>query len=245
MKVPTPHNNAKIGDVANTVLMPGDPLRAKFIADTYLTDVVCYNEVRNMLGFTGNYKGTRISVQGSGMGIPSMAIYSRELFEGYDVDNIIRIGSAGSLSNENASDTAKSVELGDIIVAQTVDTDSNFLVSNEIEDYPMSSIRLLEKVKSVAAKKNVNIKIGEIFTSDTFYQDKSILKDISRLDVLGVEMETLALYANAMITKKRAIAMFTVTDNIILGKSVSSNKRQEGLKEMIELALDTAYEIEK
>lgn len=245
MKVPTPHNNAKIGDVANTVLMPGDPLRAKFIADTYLTDVVCYNEVRNMLGFTGKYKGTRISVQGSGMGIPSMAIYSRELFEGYDVDNIIRIGSAGSLSNENASDTAKSVELGDIIVAQTVDTDSNFLVSNEIEDYPMSSIRLLEKVESVATKKNVKIKIGEIFTSDTFYQDKSILKDISRLDVLGVEMETLALYANAMITKKRAIAMFTVTDNIILGKSVSSNKRQEGLKEMIELALDTAYEIEK
>ena len=109
----------------------------------------------------------------------------------------------------------------------------------------MSSIRLLEKVESVAAKKNVKIKIGEIFTSDTFYQDKSILKDISRLDVLGVEMETLALYANAMITKKRAIAMFTVTDNIILGKSVSSNKRQEGLKEMIELALDTAYEIEK
>ncbi len=245
MKVPTPHNSARLGDIANTVLMPGDPLRAKFIADNYLTDVFCYNEVRNMLGFTGKYKGVKISVQGSGMGIPSMGIYSRELFEGYDVDNIIRIGSAGSLANKYASSITNSVKLGDILVAESVDTDSNFLVSNDIEDYPVSSMRLLEKVRKVANEKHVDIKVGEIFTSDTFYQDKYILENISKLHVLGVEMETLALYANAMITKKRAIAMFTVTDNIILGESVSAQKRQEGLKEMIELALDTAYEIEK
>jgi purine-nucleoside phosphorylase len=106
MKVPTPHNEAKVNDIAKTVLMPGDPLRAKYIAEKYLTDVVCYNKVRNMLGFTGYYKGKKISVQGSGMGVPSMGIYSRELFEGYDVENIIRIGSAGSLSNENSSDYA-------------------------------------------------------------------------------------------------------------------------------------------
>ena len=245
IKVPTPHNSAKFGEIANTVLMPGDPLRAKYIADTYLTNVVCYNELRNMFGFTGMYNGVKISVQGSGMGVPSMGIYSRELFEGYDVDNIIRIGSAGSLANKNASSITNSVKIGDILVAESVDTDSNFIESNELDIFPTSSVRLLDKVEKVAKLKKLKIKVGEIFTSDNFYQDLNILEQLSRRDILGVEMETLALYVNAIRTKKRAVSILTVTDNIFTGEGMEPEKRQAGLKNMIELALDTAYELEK
>ena len=130
INTPTPHNNAKFGEIAKTVLMPGDPLRAKYIAQNYLEDAKLYNDIRGMLGYTGKYKGVTISVQGSGMGVPSMGIYSKELFEGYDVDNIIRIGSAGSLDNDNASDISKSVNLGDIVVASDVITDSNYVNAN-------------------------------------------------------------------------------------------------------------------
>lgn len=245
MKVPTPHNNAKMGDIAKTVLMPGDPLRAKYIADKYLTDVVCYNEVRNMLGFTGYYKDKKISVQGSGMGIPSMGIYSKELFEGYDVDNIIRIGSAGSLSNENSSNYAKQTKLGDILVADNVLSDSNYIKANKLDIIPLASKNLLMKLNTVLEKEKTNVKIGTIYTSDTFYMDKTLLEEVSKMDVLGVEMETLALYTNAIVSKKNAIAMFTVTDNIIMNESVSSDARLKGLDKMIELALELAYECEK
>lgn len=249
MKVPTPHNSAKLGDIAKTVLMPGDPLRAKYIAEKYLTNIVCYNEVRNMFGYTGMYKGKKISIQGSGMGVPSMGIYSKELFEGYDVQNIIRIGSAGSLSNENSSKIAKIVNLSDILIAKGVFSDSNYISANryDIKEPVETSSELLEKLTKLIDKKDEksNIKIGNIYTSDTFYMDKEILKEISKLDILGVEMETLALYTNAKISNKNAIAMFTVTDNIIQGKSVSSNERLLGLDKMIEIALELAYECEK
>ena len=246
MLVPTPHNSAKKGEIAKTVLMPGDPLRAKYIAEKYLTDVKLYNEVRNMYGYTGKYKGKEISIQGSGMGVPSMGIYSKELFEGYDVDNIIRIGSAGALANKEASDVANSVKLRDILVASSVDTDSNYLISNELEDeiYPVASDKLIDCLKEVLINKNIeDVKFGEIFTSDVFYKDKEGLIECSKKEVLGVEMETLALYTNAMVSNKNAIAMFTVSDNPITGESISSMERQVGFDKMIEIALELAYKL--
>ena len=247
IKVPTVHNEAKKEDIAKTVIMPGDPLRAKYIADNFLEDVVCYNNVRNMLGFTGKYKGVRISVQGSGMGIPSMGIYSKELFEGYDVDNIIRIGSAGCLFNENASNVANSVKLRDILVAKTVDTDSNYIVTNNVEDkvFPECSEELLSMLNNIAKKEKIEVKCGEIFTSDVFYNLMQNLLELSKKDVLGVEMETLALYTNAKIANKNALAIYTVSDNPITGDSISSEEREKGLNKMIKLALELAYECEK
>ena len=246
MKVntPTPHNEAKYGEIAKTVLMPGDPLRAKYIAQNYLEDAKLYNDVRGMLGYTGKYKGVTISVQGSGMGVPSMGIYSKELFEGYDVDNIIRIGSASSLDNDNASDVSKSVNLGDIVVASDVITDSNYINANHYNVEPVASEKLLNILKDRSKGKD-NIKIGTVYTSDTFYMENYLLEEMSKKDVMGVEMETLALYTNAKVANKNALAMFTVTDKLLRGISVGANERQNGLNEMIELALDVAVQLEK
>lgn len=247
MLIPTPHNEAKQGDIAKTVIMPGDPLRAKYIADNYLTDVVCYNNVRGTLGFTGYYNGTRVSVQASGMGIPSMGIYSKELFEGYDVDQIIRVGSAGTVANKEASKLSNSVELRDLIVSEYADTDSNYLFALNIEDKvtPEPSPMLLELVKKVADRENIEIKVGKTFTSDIFYQDKEELIKLSKQDVMGVEMETLSLYANAKVAGKNALSMFTITDNIIEDKHLLSKERQEELTTMINLALELAVECEE
>ena len=244
INTPTPHNNAKIGEIAKTVLMPGDPLRAKYIAQKYLEDAKLYNDVRGMLGYTGKYKGITISVQGSGMGVPSMGIYSKELFEGYDVDNIIRIGSAGSLDNDNASDISKSVNLGDIVVASDVITDSNYINANHYNVEPVASEKLLNILKERSKGKD-NIKIGTVYTSDTFYMENYLLEEMSKKDVMGVEMETLALYTNAKVANKNALALFTVTDKLLRGISVPADKRQNGLNEMIELALNVAVQIEK
>ena len=244
INTPTPHNNAKFGEIAKTVLMPGDPLRAKYIAQKYLEDAKLYNDVRGMLGYTGKYKGVTISVQGSGMGVPSMGIYSKELFEGYDVDNIIRIGSAGSLDNDNASDISKSVNLGDIVVASDVITDSNYINANHYNVEPVASEKLLNILKERSKGKD-NIKIGTVYTSDTFYMENYLLEEMSKKDVMGVEMETLALYTNAKVANKNALAMFTVTDKLLRGISVGANERQNGLNEMIELALDVAVQLEK
>jgi len=244
ISTPTPHNKAKLGDIAKTVLMPGDPLRAKYIAENFLEDAKLYNDVRGMLGYTGKYKGVTISVQGSGMGVPSMGIYSKELYEGYDVDNIIRIGSAGSLDNDDASDICKSVDLGDIVIATDVDTDSNYIVANEYDVYPSASDKLLDIAKEKSRDRN-NIKIGTVYTSDTFYMDHRLLKQMSKNDVMGVEMETLALYTNAKVANKNALALFTVTDKLLRGISVHAEDRQLGLNQMIELALEIAYELEK
>lgn len=244
INTPTPHNEAKLGDIAKTVLMPGDPLRAKYIAENFLEDAKLYNNVRGMLGYTGKYKGVTVSVQGSGMGVPSIGIYSKELFEGYDVDNIIRIGSAGSLANDNGSEICNSVDLGDIIIATDADSDSNYIVANNYDVYPSASEELLNIAKELSSKMN-NVKIGTIFTSDTFYTERSILEALSKTDVMGVEMETLALYANAKIANKNALAMFTVTDNLLRGQSVPSEQRQLGLNDMITLALEVAVKLEK
>ncbi len=244
INVPTPHNEAKLGDIAKTVLMPGDPLRAKYIAEKFLEDAKLYNNVRGMLGYTGKYKGVTVSVQGSGMGVPSIGIYSKELFEGYDVDNIIRIGSAGSMDNDNASEECKSVNLGDIIIATDADTDSNYIVANEYEVHPTASEYLLDVARN-KSKDMSNVKFGTIFTSDSFYQDRNILENVSKTDALGVEMETVALYANAKIANKNALTICTVTDKPLKGIAIPSEQRQTGLNEMITLALEIAVDLEK
>lgn len=247
MQVPTVHNEAKLGDIAKTVIMPGDPLRAKYIAEQFLDDIRCYNNVRGMLGYTGKYKDIEISVQGSGMGVPSMGIYSKELFEGYNVNNIIRVGSAGCLANLQASKIANSINLEDILVAESVKSDSNYLILNGIEDktYPRCSKYLLDKLKYISNTLKIPVKTGKIFTSDIFYEEVKDLIEVSKLNVIGIEMETLALYTNARKAKKNALAIYTVTDNSITGKGISSIKRQTGLNDMIKLALELAYECEK
>ena len=242
IEVPTVHNEARIEDIAKTVIMPGDPLRAKYIVENFFDDYTCYNNVRGMLGYTGHYKGVRLSVQGSGMGIPSMGIYSKELFEGYDVDNIIRVGSAGSLSNDLASDSAKGVNLGDILVAKDADTDSNYGISSGYEEiYPVASDKLLNTLLEVSK----DVKVGTIFTSDVFYKEKAELVEVSKTDVIGVEMETYALYLNALAAGKNALALYTVSDNIILDKYINSEEREKGLNKMIEIALEVAIKCEK
>ena len=233
MNVPTPHNEAKIGDIAKTVLMPGDPLRCKYIAEKFLENPVCYNKVRGMLGYTGTYKGVKISIQGSGMGIPSMAIYSEELFEGYGVENIIRVGTAGAL--------AKSVKVRDIVVAKTIDTDSNYLSNYIFENImPVVSEKLLKILENVANTEEISLKIGKVFTTDIFYSDLNFSKKLSDEGFLAVEMETLALYANAKKAKKNALAMFTISDAPIEGISLSSKDREKSFDEMIKLALELA-----
>ena len=244
INTPTPHNQAKLGEIAKTVLMPGDPLRAKYIAENFLEDAKLYNNVRGMLGYTGKYKGVTISVQGSGMGVPSMAIYSKELFEGYDVDNIIRIGSAGSLDNDNACDECKSVDLGDIVIAEDVITDSNYIEANEYDVFPSASEKLLNLAKE-ECKDLSNVKFGTIYTSDTFYMSHNLLENMSKNPVLGVEMETLALYTNAIVANKNALALFTITDKLLRGILVPSEDRQTGLNQMIKLALEIAVKLEK
>lgn len=242
MITPTPHNEAKKGDIAKTVLMPGDPLRAKYIAENFLENPVLYNKVRGMFGYTGNYKGIRVSVQGSGMGVPSMGIYSKELFEGYDVDNIIRIGSIGALSN---SESPNNINIKDIVVASSVETDSNYAKSNGLSTcdfFNNASENLLNIAKNIA---NKNIKFGKVFTSDVFYSSKEHLIELSKTGILGVEMETLALYVNANISKKNALAIFTVSDNPILGIGISASERENGFNKMIEYALDIVLNIER
>lgn len=236
IEVPTPHNAAKLGEIAKTVLMPGDPLRAKYIAEHYLTDVELYTQVRGMYGFTGNYKGVRISVQGSGMGVPSMGIYSKELYDGYGVENIIRIGSAGALDS--------SVELRDIVVSETVESDSNYdtLMSGGKKLELKASSTLIEKLKKIASVEQKEIKIGKTFTSDIFYSDKKHLCSLAQKHFLGVEMETLALYTNAVLSGKKALSMFTISDKPIEEIALDALQRQNSFQEMMELALELAIQ---
>lgn len=243
MVTPTPHNKAQKGEIAKTVLMPGDPLRAKYIAENFLENAVLYNDVRGMYGYTGLYNGVKISVQGSGMGVPSMGIYSKELFEGYDVDNIIRIGSIGALSNDEATIEAKKINLRDIVVATSVASDSNYIISSGLdkEILPEASSKLLKIAKDIASE---NVKFGQVFTSDIFYSSKEDLIKLSKTGVLGVEMETLALYINAKVANKNALAIYTVSDNPILNERISSEERQNGFNKMMKYALDIALKLE-
>ncbi len=230
----TAHNHAKLGDIAKTVIMPGDPLRAKFIAETYLENPVCFNTVRNMFGYTGTYKGKKVSVMGSGMGMPSMGIYSYELFHMYDVDHIIRIGSAGALSEQ--------VNLRDIVIAMGASTDSNYASQYQLGGTfaPIADYSLLRAAVDTAEKLEITPKVGNIFTSDVFYNDNSEFnKGLAKMNILAVEMETAALYMNAARAGKKALGILTISDHLLRGEALSAEERQTGFRKMMEVALET------
>lgn len=236
---PTPHNAAVSGQISKTVLMPGDPLRAKYIAENYLEAPVCYNTVRGMLGYTGLYKGHRISVQGSGMGCPSIGIYSYELFHYYDVDNIIRIGSAGGLTDD--------IELRDIVIAMGSCTDSNYVRQFELPGTfaPVASYSLLSASVETAKQQNIPVKVGSLFSSDCFYNESNSLVKWKQMGVLAVEMESAALYMNAARAGKSALCIATISDHIFTGLSLSSEERQNSFTQMMELALETVCRVDK
>jgi purine-nucleoside phosphorylase len=235
--MPTPHNNAKKGDIAETVLMPGDPLRAKFIAENYLDNPVCYNNVRGMLGFTGTYKGVPVSVQGSGMGIPSIGIYSWELYTEYDVENIIRVGTAGAISGD--------VNLRDIIIAQSASTNSNYSSQFSLPGTyaPTASWNLISAAVKSAEEKGCRFHCGNILSSDTFYDDSGSLAKWEKMGVLGVEMESAALYMNAARMGKNALCILTVSDCPLRGLETSAEERQTSFRDMMEIALETAVAV--
>lgn len=230
----TPHNKANVGDIAKTVLMPGDPLRAKYIAEEFLDNVVCFNTVRNMFGYTGTYKGKPLSVMGHGMGMPSMGIYSYELYDQYEVENIIRIGSAGGLSDE--------VDLMDIVIAMGASTNSNYASQYKLPGIlaPIADFGLLRTAVEVAEKKQCKVQVGNILSSDTFYTDDPKDNDLwKRMHVLAVEMESAALYYNAARLGKKALCILTISDHLYSGKELSAEERQTGFRQMMEIALET------
>lgn len=231
----TPHNDAKNGDIAETVLMPGDPLRAKFIAENYMENVTCFNTVRNMLGFTGTYKGKKLSVMGSGMGMPSMGIYSYELYSMYDVENIIRIGSAGGISDD--------VKVHDIVIGMGASTNSNYAAQYKLPGTfaPLADFGLLRRAVETAERENIKAVVGNMLSSDTFYTDSSCDNDLwKKMHILAVEMESAALYMNAARLGKKALGIFTVSDHLYTGESLSAKERQESFRDMMKIALEMA-----
>lgn len=228
--------HVKDAEIAKTVIMPGDPLRAKFIAENYLENPVCFNTVRNMLGYTGTYKGRLLSVMGHGMGCPSVSIYAAELFSQFDVERIIRIGSAGAIQPD--------IELGDLVIAMTCATDSGMANALDIPctlapaaDYPM----LAAAVKS-AGEANVACRVGTVCTSDYFYHPQADFNDkLAKLGVLAVEMEIAALYLTAAIYGKKALGMVTISDQLVTHKAMTALERQESFRDMMSVALETAW----
>ncbi len=235
MSVPTPHISAKVGDFAKTVLMPGDPLRAKFIAETYLENAVLVNDVRGVQGYTGYYKGKRVSVMASGMGQPSIGIYSYELFNLYGVENIIRVGSCGSFSPE--------LHARDIIVAMGACTNGNYAAQYDLPGTfcPIADFNLVKKAVEECEKAGVNYRVGNIFSSDTFYDDANSGMQWAKMGVLGVEMESAALYCNAARAGKKALCICTVSDSFIYPEeNTTAEERQISFTKMMEIALNVA-----
>ena len=233
--VPTPHNAAKKGEIAKTVLMPGDPLRAKFIAETYLEDVTCFNTVRNMFGYTGTYHGKQVSVMGSGMGMPSIGIYSYELYHFYDVEQIIRIGSAGGFSDN--------IKLRDLVVGMGVSTNSNYAAQYNLPGTyaPLADFGLLRKAVEAAEAKQIPVVVGNILSSDVFYHADPAFNDAwKKMGVLCVEMESAALYLTAAHAGKKALCLLTISDHLYTGESLSAEERQTSFREMMEVALEIA-----
>jgi purine-nucleoside phosphorylase len=229
------HIGAKENEIASTVLMPGDPLRAKFIAENMLQEAVCYTEIRGMYGFTGMYKGKRVSVQGSGMGAPSMSIYANELITSYNVNNIIRIGTCGSMQAD--------INMRDVILAMSASTDSaiNKLSFRGMDFAPTASFKLLMKAYEAAKEKGIDVKAGNIFSSDVFYNDDpEAWKLWAKFGVLAVEMETSALYTLAAKHNIDALAILTVSDHLLTHELTTSEERQNTFTKMVELALETA-----
>lgn len=231
----TPHIQPNGAKIAKTVLMPGDPLRAKYVADNYLEDVVQFNEVRNMFGYTGTYKGKEVSVMGSGMGIPSIGIYSYELYNTFDVDTIIRIGSCGALQED--------VNLYDIIIAQGASTNSNYVDQYNIPGHfaPLADFDLMVEAKNVADKVGATTHVGNILSSDTFYNaDSTFNQQWQRMGILGIEMESAGLYLNATYAGKKALGIFTVSDHILRDEATTPEERQNSFTQMMEIALEIA-----
>ncbi len=224
------------GEIAKVVLMPGDPLRAKYIAEHYLEDPVCFNSVRNMLGYTGTYKGKKISVMGSGMGIPSFALYATELFTQFDVDTIIRVGSTGGIADD--------VKLRDVIIAQTASTNSAF---GDAYDFPgklapAADFDLLLKAVESAKELGVPTKVGNVFCSDHFYNpDSTCNEKLRNFGILAVEMETAGLYWVATANHKRALSLLTVSDHLFTFEAMTSEDRQNSFNDMMKVALETAW----
>ncbi|OCB98936.1 Purine-nucleoside phosphorylase [Bacillus amyloliquefaciens] len=227
------HINAEKGQIADTVLLPGDPLRAKFIAETYLENVECYNEVRGMYGFTGTFNGKKVSVQGTGMGVPSISIYVNELIQSYDVQNLIRVGSCGAIRND--------VKVRDVILAMTSSTDSqmNRVAFGSVDYAPCADFDLLHKAYQEAQKNNLPVAVGSVFTADQFYNEDSQIEKLARYGVLGVEMETTALYTLAAKYGKKALSILTVSDHVLTGEETTAEERQTTFHDMIKLALHT------
>ncbi len=233
--IPTPHINAKEGDFAKTVLMPGDPLRAKYIAETYLENPRLVTSVRNMLGYTGTYKGKEISVMGSGMGMPSIGIYSYELFNFYGVENIIRIGSAGGFSDK--------LQLMDVVIGMGACTNSNYASQYGLSGTfaPIADYGLMQKAIEVAKEQGTRVVVGNVLSSDPFYNADATANDKWKsMGVLAVEMEAAALYMNAAKAGKKALCLLTISDHIYTGEELSSEDRQIGFGKMMEIALELA-----
>ncbi|MEF9921795.1 MAG: purine-nucleoside phosphorylase [Anaerovoracaceae bacterium] len=232
--IPTPHNSAKAGDFAETVLMPGDPLRAKFIAETYLEDAKLVNNVRGVQGYTGTYKGKRVSVMASGMGIPSIGIYSYELFNFYDVKNIIRVGTAGAIRED--------LRIKDIVIGAGACTNSNFAKQFDLPGTfaPIGSQELIQKAIVAAEKIGVKPVIGNVYSSDAFYDEARGLDKWQKMGVLAVEMEAAALYMNAARAGKNALCICTISDCPFTGEESTAEERQMSYTKMMEIALEIA-----
>ena len=232
------HIGAKEGDIAETVLLPGDPKRAKWIAENYLENAFCYTDIRGMLGFTGTYKGKKVSIQGTGMGIPSISIYITELMKDYGVKKLIRVGSAGSYQED--------IKVRDVVIAMSVSTNSNINNRrfNGANFSPTVNFELFRMALKVAEEKNIKIKAGNVLTSDEFYSDNSdYYKSWADFGVLAVEMETAGLYTLAAKYKAKALSILTISDSLVSPEITSAEEREKTFSEMIELALETAIRI--
>ena len=245
LKTPTPHISAKPGDFAKTVLMPGDPLRAKFIAENFLENPVLVNNVRGVQGYTGTYHGVKVSVMASGMGMPSMGIYSHELYNGYGVENIIRVGSAGSIQEH--------INLYDIVIAQGACTDSNFAHQFHIPGTfaPIGSFELISAAVEASRELGATYHVGNVNSSDVFYGDHELVPEgldalyaLKKMGVMALEMEAAALYMNAARYGKRALCICTISDHIIKGVETTSEERQTAITQMIKIALDVAVKMD-
>lgn len=236
MIVPSACNEANKGEIAKVVLMPGDPLRARYVADNYLENPVCFNTVRNMYGYTGFYKGKKLSVMGSGMGIPSIGLYAYELYNFFDVDSIIRIGSAGGID--------ESIKLRDVVIAMGASTNSDFAAQYNFPGTfaPMASYSLLRHAVDAAERIKAKAVVGPIFTADQFYNaDSSAASKYREMGILALEMETAGLYMTAAKAKKQALSILTISDLVFTGEGLSAEERQNSFTEMMEIALETAW----
>lgn len=231
------HIGAKENEIAETILLPGDPLRAKYIAENFLENPVCYNEVRNMLGFTGTYKGKKVSVQGTGMGIPSISIYITELMQSYNVQNLIRVGTCGAIQ--------KDVKIRDVILAMSASTDSQInrkIFGGAVDYAPTANFELLKNAYDAGIQKGLHLKVGNVFSADLFYDDYAEHEKWANYGILAVEMEAAALYTLAAKFGRKALAILTVSDHILTGEATSAEERQLTFNDMIEVALEAAVQ---